>query len=99
MVKFALRAATTSTRVVDTEGVVFVEGQLEAARAGDASCKCFLGVALTLAQAGVKSQAMTGVGGSEAAFLLYLSNSFHFDIVSNGLGFPLSFPSLPSCCF
>ena len=65
MVKFALRAATTSTgtRVVDTDGVVFVE----AAGVGDASCKSCLGVAFTFSQAAVKSPALTGVGDSVVA--------------------------------
>ena len=76
MVKFDLRAATTSTRVcrvVDTDGVVFVE----AAGVGDATCKNCLGVAFTFSQAAVKSPVLTGVGGSEVAFLLDASNSFH----------------------
>jgi hypothetical protein len=61
VVKFAFSAATTSTRVVDTDGVVVVE----AAGVGDASCKNCLGVTLTFAQTSVKSPALTGVGGSE----------------------------------
>ena len=73
MVKFAFSAATTSTRVVDTDGVVFVE----AAGVGDASCKICLGVAFTFSQATVKSPALTGVGRSEVGFLLGASNSFH----------------------
>ena len=97
MAKFALRAAATSTRVVYTDGVVFVE----AAGVGDASCKMCFGVAFTFSQAAVKSPALARVGGSEVALhcdILDASNSFHCDIVSNGSGFPLSFPSLLSCC-
>ena len=75
---------------------------VEAAGVGDASCKICLGVAFIFAHvhAAVKSPALTGVGGSDEAFLLDSSNSFHCDIVSNGSGFPLSFPSLSllSCC-
>ena len=81
-------------RVVETDWVVFVE----AAVAGDASCKIWLGVAFTFSQSDVKSPAVAGVGGSEHAFLLVSSNAFHCDIVINGLAFSLSFPSLFACC-
>ena len=73
VVRFAFNTATSLTRVVDTDGVVVVED----AGVGDASCKICLGVALTFSQATVKSPALTGVGGSEVAFLLVTSNSFH----------------------
>ena len=73
MVKFALSAAATSTRVVDTDGVVFVK----AAGVGNVNCKNCLGVAFTFSQATVKSPALTGVGGSEVVFLLDACNSFH----------------------
>ena len=77
-------------RVVEADWVVFIE----AAVAGDANCKICLGVAFTGSQAAVKSPALAGVGGSEAAFLLDSSNSFHCDIVSNGSG---NFPFTMSC--
>ena len=48
-------------RVVETDWVVFVE----AAVAGDASCKIYLGAAFTFPQAAVKSPALAEVGGSE----------------------------------
>ena len=75
MVKFVFSAAATSTRVVDTDGVTVV--LVEAAGVGDASCKICLGVAFTFSQAAVKSPVLTGVGGSDVAFLLDASNSFH----------------------
>ena len=91
IVKFSLGAVSTSVRVVETDWVVFVE----AAVAGDASCKMCLSVAFTFPQAAVKSPALAGVGGSEEAFLLVTSNSFHCNILGHShqwLGFLFILP-------
>ena len=92
IVKFYLRAAATSVGVVEADWVVFVE----AAVAGDASCKTCLGVAFAFSQAA--GPAPAGVCGSEDAFILVSSSSFHYDIVGNGTAFSLSLPFRFACC-
>ena len=89
-------------RGAEADRVVFVE----AAVAGDVSCKICLGVAFTFSQpdhesqaaAAVKSPALAGVGGSADAFLLVSSSYFHCGIAINGSAFSLSFPSRFACC-
>ena len=65
---------STSSRADDTDGALLID----AAVAGDASCRVCLGVtvAVTFSHAAVKSPALTGVGGNELAFLLDSSKAF-----------------------
>jgi len=71
--RFNLSAFSTSSQVVDTDRAVFID----AAMADDADCRICLGVTLIFLHAVVKSPAVTGVGGSELAFLLDSRGAFH----------------------
>jgi len=92
--RFNLSAFSTSSQVVDTDRAVFID----AAMADDADCRICLGVTLIFLHAVVKSPAVTGVGGSELAFLLDSRGAFHRDIFISGLGTSSSLPAAFFCC-
>ena len=77
-----LSAFSTSSRVVDTERAVYINTAVVC----DADCRICLVVALIFSHAVVKSTTVTGVGGSELAFLFELRRAFHCDIVNSGMG-------------